>query len=64
MNALNIFLTTAGFIITMLGIGLAIIRGAEFMSKEKVQLERWQDYPQRMGMDEAVALPFDEWWLQ
>ena len=36
MNALNIFLATAGFIITMIGVGVAIIRGAEFMSKEKV----------------------------
>ncbi len=34
MNALNIFLTTSGFIITMIGVGVAIIRGAEFMSKE------------------------------
>jgi hypothetical protein len=30
MNALNIFLATSGFIITMLGVGLAIIRGAEW----------------------------------
>ena len=34
MNALNIFLATSGFIITMIGVGVAIIRGAEFMSKE------------------------------
>ena len=34
MSALNIFLATAGFIITMIGVGVAIIRGAEFMSKE------------------------------
>jgi len=34
MNALNTFLATAGFIITMLGIGLAIIRGAEWAGKE------------------------------
>ena len=36
MNALNIFLATAGFIITMIGVGVAIIRGAEWVSKEKV----------------------------
>jgi len=34
MNALNIFLATAGFIITMIGVGVAIIRGAELASKE------------------------------
>ena len=36
MNALNTLLATAGFIITMFGFGVAIIRGVEFMSKEKV----------------------------
>ena len=36
MSALNIFLATAGFIITMFGFGVAIIRGAEWVSKEKV----------------------------
>ena len=36
MNALNTLLAMSGFIITMLGIGLAIIRGAEWVSKEKV----------------------------
>ena len=36
MNALNTFLATAGFIITMIGFGIAIIRGAEWVSKEKV----------------------------
>jgi len=34
MNALNIFLSTSGFIITMFGVGVAIIRGAEWASKE------------------------------
>ena len=34
MNALNIFLATSGFIITMIGVGVAIIRGAEWASKE------------------------------
>lgn len=34
MNALNIFFATAGFIITMIGVGVAIIRGAEWVSKE------------------------------
>ena len=34
MNALNTFLATAGFIITMIGFGIAIIRGAEWASKE------------------------------
>ncbi len=34
MNALNIFLATAGFIITMFGVGVAIIRGAEWAIKE------------------------------
>jgi type IV secretory pathway component VirB8 len=34
MNALNIFLATSGFIITMIGFGIAIIRGAEWASKE------------------------------
>ena len=34
MSALNIFLATAGFIITMFGFGVAIIRGAEWASKE------------------------------
>ena len=36
MNALNTLLATAGFIITMIGFGVAIIRGAEWVSKEKV----------------------------
>jgi hypothetical protein len=34
MNALNTLFATAGFIITMLGFGIAIIRGAEWASKE------------------------------
>ena len=34
MNALNIFLATSGFIITMFGVDMAIIRGAEWASKE------------------------------
>lgn len=34
MNALNIFLATSGFIITMFGVGMAIIRGAEWAGKE------------------------------
>jgi len=34
MNALNIFLATSGFIITMFGVGVAIIRGAEWASNE------------------------------
>jgi hypothetical protein len=34
MNALNTLLAMSGFIITMLGVGLAIIRGAEWASKE------------------------------
>ena len=34
MNALNTLLATAGFIITMIGVGVAIIRGAEWASKE------------------------------
>ena len=34
MNTLNTLLATAGFIITMIGFGLAIIRGAEWASKE------------------------------
>jgi len=34
MNALNIFLATSGFIITMIGVGVAIIRGAEWAGKE------------------------------
>ena len=34
MNAINIFLATSGFIITMIGVGVAIIRGAEWASKE------------------------------
>mgnify|MGYP003402946965 CR=1 FL=1 len=36
MNALNTLLATSGFIITMIGFGIAIIRGAEWVSKEKV----------------------------
>lgn len=36
MNALNTLLAMSGFIVTMLGVGVAIILGAEFMSKEKV----------------------------
>ena len=36
MNALNIFCAMSGLIITALGFGIAIIRGTEFMSKEKV----------------------------
>jgi hypothetical protein len=36
MNAINIFLAMSGLIVTALGFGVAIIRGAEFMSKEKV----------------------------
>ena len=32
MSALNIFLATSGFIITMFGVGVAIIRGAEWAS--------------------------------
>ena len=34
MNALNTLLATSGFIITMIGFGVAIIRGAEWASKE------------------------------
>jgi len=34
MNALNTLLATSGFIITMLGVGVAIIRGAVWASKE------------------------------
>jgi hypothetical protein len=34
MNALNIFLATSGFIAAMLGVGVAIIRWAEWASKE------------------------------
>jgi hypothetical protein len=36
MNALNTLLATSGFIVSMLGVGVAIIRGAEWVSKEKV----------------------------
>jgi hypothetical protein len=36
MNAINIFCAMSGLIITAIGFGVAIIRGAEFMSKEKV----------------------------
>lgn len=36
MSAINIFLATSGFIITMIGVGVAIIRGAEWVSKAKV----------------------------
>ena len=36
MNAINIFLAASGFIVSMLGVGVAIIRGAEWVSKEKV----------------------------
>ena len=36
MSALNTLLATSGFIITMFGFGVAIIRGAEWVSKEKV----------------------------
>ena len=36
MNAINIFLAASGFIVAMLGVGVAIIRGAEWVSKEKV----------------------------
>ena len=36
MNALNTFLAASGFIVAMLGFGVAIIRGAEWASKEKV----------------------------
>jgi len=34
MNALNTLLAASGFIVAMLGVGVAIIRGAELMSKE------------------------------
>ena len=34
MNALNTLFATAGFIISMLGIGVGILRGAEWASKE------------------------------
>ncbi len=34
MNALNIFFATAGFILMMLGIGVGILRGANWASKE------------------------------
>ena len=34
MNALNTLLAMSGFIITMFGVGVAIIRGAELASKE------------------------------
>jgi len=34
MNALNTLLAAAGFIITMIGFGIAIIRGAEWAIKE------------------------------
>ena len=34
MNALNTLLATSGFITAMLGVGVAIIRGAEWASKE------------------------------
>jgi len=34
MNALNTFLATSGFIVGMLGVGVAIIRGAVWASKE------------------------------
>ena len=34
MSALNTLLATSGFIITMIGFGVAIIRGAEWASKE------------------------------
>ena len=36
MNALNTLLAMSGFIVAMLGVGVAIIRGAEWASKEKV----------------------------
>jgi len=36
MNALNTLLATSGFIVAMLGFGVAIIRGAEWANKEKV----------------------------
>ena len=36
MNALNTLLAMSGFIITMIGFGVAITRGAEWVSKEKV----------------------------
>ena len=37
MNALNTLLATSGFIVAMLGFGVAIIRGTEWASnKEKV----------------------------
>jgi len=35
MNALNTLLAASGFIVAMLGFGIAIIRGAEWASKEK-----------------------------
>jgi len=34
MNALNTLLAMSGFIVAMLGVGVAIIRGAEWASKE------------------------------
>jgi len=34
MNALNTFLAASGFIVAMLGVGVAIIRGAEWASKD------------------------------
>jgi hypothetical protein len=36
MNALNTLLATSGFIVAMLGVGVAIIRWAEWANKEKV----------------------------
>ena len=36
MNALNTLLVMSGFIVAMLGFGVAIIRGTEWASKEKV----------------------------
>ena len=34
MNALSTLLAASGFIVAMLGFGIAIIRGAEWASKE------------------------------
>jgi len=34
MNALNTLLAMSGFIVAMLGVGVAIIRGAVWASKE------------------------------
>jgi len=36
LTVLNTLFATAGFIITMLGIGVGILRGANWASKEKV----------------------------